>query len=241
MPEWDEVPGCLPNGMRIRDLRRQLGWTQAQLAKRAGYDERTLNRIENGSRARLQTIKDVSQALGVPFQSLVLDDNPACIPIPDDFVSALSPRVGPEFSVISATHRGLSEPTATPRSQFSVGSPICAVVDLTYPCHLLLLDRDPDGAVSCLCPSRMAPESVLDKGVTYVPSERYFEVSFPLGREYLFAVIMTRPIVLKWMKLDKTIPFRELGQDDLRLLTRELKSLGDRQWCSFVAWFDVVL
>lgn len=49
----------------IRELREQLGWTQADLAAESGVSGHTISRIENGAPVNKATLKLVAQALRV--------------------------------------------------------------------------------------------------------------------------------------------------------------------------------
>ncbi len=52
---------------RIRAARQALGWTQSDLAHRAGVSARTVHAVEKGRRCRQATKRQVLQALGVPW------------------------------------------------------------------------------------------------------------------------------------------------------------------------------
>ena len=49
------------NPNAIRDLRRQLGWSQAELGKRAGYCERVIRKAEAGGSLSVSTIENLVQ------------------------------------------------------------------------------------------------------------------------------------------------------------------------------------
>ncbi len=51
----------LVHGRMIRSLRKMHGWTQAELAKRAGYSERLIRKAELGGRLMPETIADLSE------------------------------------------------------------------------------------------------------------------------------------------------------------------------------------
>ncbi|NSL15343.1 helix-turn-helix domain-containing protein [Serratia marcescens] len=55
---------------RIRPLRLAKGWSQEQLATIAGLSTRTVQRIENGEQASLETLTAISAALGVQVSDL---------------------------------------------------------------------------------------------------------------------------------------------------------------------------
>lgn len=55
---------------RIRPLRLEKGWSQEQLATIAGLSTRTVQRIENGEQASLETLTAIAAALGVQVSDL---------------------------------------------------------------------------------------------------------------------------------------------------------------------------
>jgi transcriptional regulator with XRE-family HTH domain len=57
-------------GTNVRRLREARGWTQAELAERAGVEPRTIQGLELGVSARLSTIVAVANVLGVPVARL---------------------------------------------------------------------------------------------------------------------------------------------------------------------------
>ena len=58
------------NETRIIELRRERGWTQEKLAEECGVGIRTIQRLEAGSDASLETLLMVANALGVPVREL---------------------------------------------------------------------------------------------------------------------------------------------------------------------------
>ena len=52
---------------RIRAARQALGWTQNELARRAGISARTIHAIEKGRPCRQATKRHILNALGVPW------------------------------------------------------------------------------------------------------------------------------------------------------------------------------
>jgi len=58
------------NTTRIADLRQEVGWTQARLATESGVGLRTLQRLEAGSEASLETLSLVAEALRVSVRDL---------------------------------------------------------------------------------------------------------------------------------------------------------------------------
>ena len=54
---------------RIRAARQALGWTQNDLAARAGVSTRTIHAIEKGRPCRQATKRHILNALGVPWEA----------------------------------------------------------------------------------------------------------------------------------------------------------------------------
>ena len=52
---------------RIRAARQALGWTQNELAVKAGVSTRTIHAVEKGSSCRQATKRQILNALGVPW------------------------------------------------------------------------------------------------------------------------------------------------------------------------------
>ena len=52
---------------RIRAARQSLGWTQNELARKAGVSARTIHAIEKGRPCRQATKRSILNALGVPW------------------------------------------------------------------------------------------------------------------------------------------------------------------------------
>ena len=51
------------NGELIRFYREDLGWTQLQLAMKAGFSERLIRKVEGGHSVRLETLEVLAEAL----------------------------------------------------------------------------------------------------------------------------------------------------------------------------------
>ena len=72
-------------GRRVRQLRRSLHWTQAQLAQTCGISISVLGHIERGSRkASLQTLLELCSVLGINPDHLLEDSLDAFAEQPDD-------------------------------------------------------------------------------------------------------------------------------------------------------------
>lgn len=57
----------------IKKLRERRGWTQSELARKAGIKQGVLSDIETGKtkHPRIDTIAAIAQALGVPVEKLI--------------------------------------------------------------------------------------------------------------------------------------------------------------------------
>jgi transcriptional regulator with XRE-family HTH domain len=53
---------------RIRAARQALGWTQSDLARKAGVSTRTVHAVEKGRQCRQTTKRHILNALGVPWE-----------------------------------------------------------------------------------------------------------------------------------------------------------------------------
>ncbi len=58
------------NSTRIMELRQAQGWTQERLANESGVGLRTIQRLEAGQDASLETLSLVAEALHVPVRDL---------------------------------------------------------------------------------------------------------------------------------------------------------------------------
>jgi transcriptional regulator with XRE-family HTH domain len=71
---WSRKPGILSvmgmNETRISTLRRERGWTQERLAEHSGVTVRTIQRLERGDDASLETLTLVARAFEVPVRDL---------------------------------------------------------------------------------------------------------------------------------------------------------------------------
>ena len=68
-------------GERLRYCRRQMGWTQEQLAVQAGTNQAVIQKIENGKSLRPRKIDEIAS---------VLEVNPAWLMFGDDKTTPLS-------------------------------------------------------------------------------------------------------------------------------------------------------
>ena len=91
-----------PNAKRIKDLREQRAWPQAQLADVAGVSERTVQRIERGESVAFETLKSIATAFNVDVSELV-QRKPRQKPV--DFLVRVTN--GTElFAVVAGSHAG---------------------------------------------------------------------------------------------------------------------------------------
>jgi transcriptional regulator with XRE-family HTH domain len=63
-------------GIRIRELRRQRGWSQEQLGAMIGFSQSKISKIENGYCDSLSDLKLIAKALDVKLEDLVREDGP---------------------------------------------------------------------------------------------------------------------------------------------------------------------
>ncbi len=63
----------LVNTDLLRDLRVQRGWSQKDLAKKAGYTDRLVRKAELGGKLDVETIRNIAEALSTPHETITLD------------------------------------------------------------------------------------------------------------------------------------------------------------------------
>jgi DNA-binding XRE family transcriptional regulator len=84
------------DGERIRARRKELGWTQAELATKSGQGLRTIADAESGRRTpRLGTLETIAQTLGLPLDAIYyvpIVEPPATDPAPS---AAAPPKRAP--------------------------------------------------------------------------------------------------------------------------------------------------
>jgi len=95
-------------GQRVRQLRTASGFTQAQLAERAGMATQAVSRIERGERSpTLETLDKLAAALGVGLAELA--DPAQALPRPKVFapglVAVIEPLVGQTNEVLDRAAR----------------------------------------------------------------------------------------------------------------------------------------
>ena len=57
--------------MLIQKLRLKRGWSQQQLAEAAGLSARTIQRVEAGHPASIETLKSIAAVFEVDFSTLI--------------------------------------------------------------------------------------------------------------------------------------------------------------------------
>ena len=83
-------------GERLRYRRRQMGWTQEQLAVQAGTNQAVIQKIENGKSLRPRKIDEIAS---------VLEVNPAWLMFGDEKAVSLTP----EAQELAEVWQGLPE------------------------------------------------------------------------------------------------------------------------------------
>lgn len=61
-------------GSGVSEARKALGWSQSELAERAGVSRPTVARIEAGQQVRVSTLNAVAEALGMRVEISVQQD-----------------------------------------------------------------------------------------------------------------------------------------------------------------------
>lgn len=61
-------------GNQIKKLRKEKGWTQDELGKRAGVNQRTISQIELNKGTSLATLTLLAEALGTNLADLLKED-----------------------------------------------------------------------------------------------------------------------------------------------------------------------
>jgi transcriptional regulator with XRE-family HTH domain len=80
--EWvwhlhEEGPPPMALGERLRQLRKEAGWSQAELGEKIGTDSQRVSRYETGKiTPSLDAIIRIAQALNVSIDHLLIDDIP---------------------------------------------------------------------------------------------------------------------------------------------------------------------
>jgi transcriptional regulator with XRE-family HTH domain len=67
-----------PLRLRVAELRDAKGWTQAELAEKAGVSRATVNRIESDTNRRIDfdVLEKLAGAFGVEAGRLIVEDSP---------------------------------------------------------------------------------------------------------------------------------------------------------------------
>lgn len=77
--------------MQVQKLRLQRGWSQQQLAELSGLSVRTIQRIENGQTASVETLKSLASVFEIDFSTLSSEpDMPNPTPDPGRFDEQLA-------------------------------------------------------------------------------------------------------------------------------------------------------
>jgi transcriptional regulator with XRE-family HTH domain len=76
-------------GDRIRQLRKEAGWSQAELGDKIGTDSQRVSRYETGKiTPSLDAIVRIAEALNISIDHLLIDDSPATPCTPPSTTSA---------------------------------------------------------------------------------------------------------------------------------------------------------
>lgn len=63
------------DAQRLRDLRTERGWSQAELARRSAVGQARISELENPGRVRDDHARALAEALGVPVDRLLVDED----------------------------------------------------------------------------------------------------------------------------------------------------------------------
>lgn len=67
----------MPLGERVKELRKEMGWSQGELADKVGTDARQVSRYENGRiTPSLDVVARIAEVLNVSLDHLVFEDVP---------------------------------------------------------------------------------------------------------------------------------------------------------------------
>lgn len=84
------MPSVIPNGEAVRTRRSRKGLTQEELAEKAGYSRKTIERIENGNGTSIETLENIAEILDVRVEILLMTDNVMSGDKADERVSGVS-------------------------------------------------------------------------------------------------------------------------------------------------------
>jgi hypothetical protein len=176
-----------PDGEQIRRLREQRGWTQEELARRAGIQSvKTISRVESCVPCFAAKLKDVAIALEVPVSSLMLQtfDEPVHVELA---VERATKRTNPRSVVVQAE---------CPR--FGVGD------HLSFGCridrgehHLWLVNIGVSGREATLIPNRFSSGGPLraNEWNFFPDHDSYsFPIQGPPGIEAVIAFATTKAV-----------------------------------------------
>jgi transcriptional regulator with XRE-family HTH domain len=81
-PEWalsieEEGPAPMALGERVKQLRKEAGWSQAELGEKVGTDSQRISRYENGRiTPSLEAIVRIAEVFDISLDYLLVDDVP---------------------------------------------------------------------------------------------------------------------------------------------------------------------
>jgi diguanylate cyclase (GGDEF)-like protein len=133
-----------PNGTRVRDLRQERGWTQEELAGRAGYSKRTIENIEAGKRTRPKTLAEVAQVLRVEPGQITAPDSEEAAGGGPAAVPDAGPREAAPRSVLTYENGPHPLPPPLARSQLAEAAPPLPAAASPPKCSVLVVDDEPE-------------------------------------------------------------------------------------------------
>jgi DNA-binding XRE family transcriptional regulator len=101
--------GLKPDGLKVKSFRIQRGWPQEQLARIADVSPRTIQRLEAGGNASLETLRSLASAFELEVQDLLGET-------PKTGVSGSAPDVSEtgQIASVDRNEHGMGETQSTP-------------------------------------------------------------------------------------------------------------------------------
>jgi transcriptional regulator with XRE-family HTH domain len=59
-------------GRKVSEARKDLGWTQKELADEMGVDRQRIGKIESGKKCEINVYYEAAEAMGIAFEELVM-------------------------------------------------------------------------------------------------------------------------------------------------------------------------
>lgn len=209
------------------------GWSVDTLAGVAGVSPDTVWRIERGTGVTRESFRRVTRVFGFEPDNYIEEDDLSLQKLwqrlqgqatPTDLMGAVAP---PRIPTLGARPRNTPYLPTVP-----LGSNIKFQLNLDRAGHLILLEREPSGAVVCLCPSNYAPNTYTTGEIftlpQYPPSPAPYLGATEAGCEQYVALLCQELPPLSWLEKSKREAL-ELNVGHLRELMEYLDEIPDKQ------------